>query len=88
MTAETTYYVYVLRNAHGQLYVGSTDDLDRRVQQHQQGETRWTRNRGPWTLALTESFPARADAMRREKKLKCGRANQQLREQLKSTEIP
>jgi putative endonuclease len=82
MTTETSYYVYVLRNPHGQLYIGSTDDLDRRIQQHQQGEARWTRNRGPWTLVSSEVFPSRADAMRRERHLKRGRANQQLREQL------
>ena len=82
MTTETSYYVYVLRNPKGQLYIGSTNDLDRRVQQHQQGETRWTRNRGPWELVLSESFPTRADAMRRERNLKRGRANQQLRERL------
>ena len=82
MTTETPYYVYVLRNAQGQLYIGSTDNLDRRIQQHQQGEARWTRNRGPWTLVSSEIFPTRTDAMRRERQLKRGRANQQLRERL------
>jgi len=82
MTIDTVYYVYVLRNTKGQLYIGSTDDLERRVQQHQQGETRWTRNRGPWTLVFSESFQTRADAMHREKQLKRGRANQQLRKLL------
>ena len=82
MTTDTPYYVYVIRNPHGQLYIGSTDDLDRRIQQHQQGEARWTRHRGPWTLVSSEVFPSRANAMRRERHLKRGRANQQLREQL------
>ena len=82
MTTDATYHVYVLRNSKGQLYIGSTDNLDKRIQQHQQGETRWTRNRGPWEVVLTESFPTRADAMRKEKELKRGRANQQLREQV------
>jgi putative endonuclease len=82
MTTEIPYYVYVLRNPHGQLYVGSTDNLDRRIQQHQQGEARWTRHRGPWTLVSSEVFLSRAEAMRRERHLKRGRANHQLRERL------
>ena len=71
--------VYVLRNQAGQLYVGQTIDLERRLFEHQNGLGRWTRNRGPWEVVLTEQYTTRADAMRRERNLKAGRLNQEIR---------
>jgi putative endonuclease len=47
---EGKYRVYVLRNAAGRRYIGVTDDVDRRLVQHNQGVSRWTRGRGPWNL--------------------------------------
>ncbi len=73
------YYVYVLRNTSGQLYIGFTSDLNRRVRQHQEGEGGWTRSRGPWELVHYEPFADRVEAMRRERKLKRGKINQELR---------
>ena len=73
------YFVYVLRNAEGRLYIGFTSDLDRRVRRHQEGEAGWTRSRGPWTLVYHEAYTDRSEALRRERHLKGGRANQELR---------
>ena len=66
--------VYVLRNPAGQLYIGQTAELARRLAQHQQGEARWTRARGPWELVYLETHASRSEAMRRERELKSGRA--------------
>ena len=71
--------VYVLRNSAGRLYVGQTVDLPRRLAQHESGEARWTRNRGPWELVFQETYSTRSEAMRRERALKSGRPNQELR---------
>ena len=79
---ETPYSVYVLRNSQGRLYVGFTTDLERRVRQHKEGEGGWTRSRGPWELVHFESFATRAEAMQRERNLKRGKTNQELRERL------
>ena len=73
------YFVYVLRNAEGRLYVGVTSDLEKRVRRHQEGEAGWTRSRGPWTLVYHEAYADRSEALRRERNLKGGRANQELR---------
>jgi putative endonuclease len=39
-------WVYMLRGSSGRFYIGSTTDLDRRVQQHQSGHTHTTRRLG------------------------------------------
>ena len=74
------YYVYVLKNLEGRLYIGSTEDLEKRVKRHQDGGVRWTSSHGPWKLAYYETFSTRSEAMRREHILKSGKANQDLRE--------
>jgi putative endonuclease len=75
------YVVYVLRNREGRLYIGQTSDLERRLVEHRAGEGGWTgrANRGPWELVEAEEYGTRAEAMAREKALKSGRLNQELR---------
>jgi putative endonuclease len=81
------YFVYVLQNPEGRLYIGFTANLERRLQQHQEDKAGWTRGRGPWELVLSETFTNRTEAMRRERSLKRGKANHELRKQLaKSSE--
>lgn len=79
------YFVYVLQNPQGRIYIGFTTHLEKRIQQHQQGEVGWTRARGPWKLVLCETFSDRSEAMRRERSLKKGKANQELRKFLSSS---
>ena len=76
------FFVYVIRNSEERLYIGHTDDVDRRVSDHQQGRSRWTRGRGPWELVLREDYATRGEAVRRERALKSGRLNQELRARL------
>ena len=75
----TTYYVYVLRNHEGRVYIGFTENLEERVRQHRENEGGWTRGKGPWELVHQETHSDRADALRRERNLKGGRTNQILR---------
>ncbi|MBA7675904.1 hypothetical protein ES703_84143 [subsurface metagenome] len=76
------YFVYVLQNPERRLYIGFTSDLDRRVRQHQEGKGGWTRSRGPWKLVYYEVFTDRLEAMRRERNLKTGKLNKELRMRL------
>jgi predicted GIY-YIG superfamily endonuclease len=60
-------FVYILRCADGTLYTGWTNDVERRVAQHNAGRgARYTRARRPVTLAYREEVPDRSAAMRRE----------------------
>lgn len=53
----SAWVLYVLRCADGTLYCGITNDLKRRLQQHESGKgARYTKGRGP--LKLLRSWPA------------------------------
>jgi len=76
------YSVYVLQNRDGRLYIGFTTDLDRRIRQHQEDKGGWTHGKGPWRLVHSEIFNDRQEAIRRERNLKRGRINKELRKLL------
>jgi predicted GIY-YIG superfamily endonuclease len=59
--------VYILECADGTLYVGVTNDLERRVAAHAAGKgARYTRGRSPLRVVHVEAAPTRGDAQRRE----------------------
>ena len=66
----TLYRVYVLRNAKGRFYIGISDDIDRRIEQHNRGESCWTKARGPWNLVWKSEGLSLSDARKRENLLK------------------
>lgn len=69
--ASNTWSVYLVRCADGTLYTGISNDVDRRVDLHNQGKgARYTRGRLPVTLVYQESAGARAEATRREAAIK------------------
>ena len=46
----TSYRVYVLQNGERTFYIGITDNVSRRTDQHNRGVSKWTRGKGPWNL--------------------------------------
>jgi putative endonuclease len=66
------FHVYILRSGrNGKLYVGHTDDLQRRLAEHNSGRGgRFTRQQGPWELLYSEPHPDRSAAIMRELFLK------------------
>ena len=65
------YYVYIIRSDRDEsYYVGSTQDIEARLTRHNQGRSRYTRNRGPWVVVYFEEYSRRADAVKREKAIK------------------
>jgi putative endonuclease len=63
--------LYILQSeSTGRFYVGSTNDLTRRLEEHVRGHSLATRSRGPWRLVYQESFPSLAEARRREWEIK------------------
>ncbi len=64
------YCVYVLQNREGKFYIGLTDDLARRVDQHNSGASKWTKGKGPSVLRWQSENLSRSDARRLENALK------------------
>ena len=64
------YFVYVLKLANGNLYVGSTGNLKRRLEEHKTGMSTYTKKHLPIDLSYCEVYRSREDALERERKLK------------------
>jgi len=69
--ASNVAFVYLLRCRDGSLYCGWTVDLDARVRAHREGRgARYTRSRGPVTLAAAWETPDNTTARSLEGKIK------------------
>lgn len=67
------FYVYVLKSVNRKyLYVGLTNNVARRVGQHETGREKTTAPYRPFELVLVEGFPDRSAVREREKYLKSG----------------
>ena len=65
------FYVYVLKSKKdNKLYIGYTNNLKKRIQEHNKGKNFSTAQRGPFSLVYYEAFKSQKDATAREKKLK------------------
>ncbi|MBF0522522.1 MAG: GIY-YIG nuclease family protein [Candidatus Omnitrophica bacterium] len=66
-----TWRVYILETQNGQLYTGITNNLKRRMKEHESGRgARFTRVFGFKELLYTEKHPTRSDALKRESQIK------------------
>lgn len=67
------WYVYVLESQHDKrLYTGVTNDLNRRLQEHQNGHTQTTSRMQKIEIVYYEACINKLDAAAREKQLKTG----------------
>lgn len=67
------YYVYLLRCKDSTLYCGLTNDLQRRIQEHNTGNqksAKYTKIRRPVTLVYSEKHPTIQLAIQREREIK------------------
>ena len=65
-----SFYCYLLRCADGRYYTGHTDDLDRRIAQHQHGGfCDFTSRRRPVSLVWSEWFATRLEALEAERRI-------------------
>ncbi|HEX8387905.1 MAG TPA: GIY-YIG nuclease family protein [Sphingomonas sp.] len=65
------FWVYMLHCRGGKFYVGHTDDLERRMGQHQSGAIPgFTRDHLPVTLVWCQDLPSRYEAIAAERQIK------------------
>ena len=66
-----SFWVYILECADGSYYTGHTDDLDRRIAQHQSGEMPgYTQTRHPVVLRFCQDIATREEALFMERRIK------------------
>lgn len=74
------YFVYILKCADDSLYVGSTNDLEKRVKQHNnlKSGAHYTKIRRPVKLLYSEKFETFNEARKRENEIKSWRREKKL----------
>ncbi|NMC51529.1 GIY-YIG nuclease family protein [Candidatus Kuenenbacteria bacterium] len=65
-----SHVVYVIQCDEGKYYIGSTNDIARRLIQHNTGRSRWTSKYKNWKLVYQENFESKTESIKREKVLK------------------
>ena len=74
------YYVYALKaETRDYIYVGITNDINRRVSEHNKGYNKTTKPYRPFTLIYQEECRSRIEARKREKYFKGGSGRKKLR---------
>jgi predicted GIY-YIG superfamily endonuclease len=66
----SVYWVYVLRNPSHRHYIGVSDDVARRLEQHNTGVSRWAGANGPWLLVWQSDRLTLSEARKLENLLK------------------
>ncbi|MBI4276565.1 GIY-YIG nuclease family protein [Candidatus Uhrbacteria bacterium] len=76
------YYVYVLKSVtYNRLYIGSSENPERRLQEHNAGKTQSTEPFVPYVLIYCEQYLNKRDALRRERQIKdSGKMRKELKE--------
>jgi len=65
------FYTYILVNEKGsKTYVGHTNDLERRLKEHNDGKSIFSRRYKPWRVLYKEAHKTEIEAIKREKYLK------------------
>ena len=64
------YRVYVIQNPAGKFCIGLSDDVERRIEQHNLGVSKWTRGKGPWKVIWQSTDMNLSDARKLELLLK------------------
>ena len=78
------YTTYVMKSKTFDItHIGTTSDVQKRLDTHNNGFYQYTKNRGPWILAYKETFPTRTEAIEREYFFKTGAGKEFLKSKIK-----
>jgi len=67
------YYTYAIKSGkRNYIYIGLTNNPERRIKQHNDNKEKTTRSYSPFKTILIEEHPTRIEARKREKYLKSG----------------
>jgi len=75
------YWVYILKSLKdSKRYIGFTNDLIRRINEHNSGLVKSTKNRKPLILIHTEEYSTKEEAAERERFYKSGKGRELLKQ--------
>ena len=65
------YFVYISKRINfNRYYIGSTEDIKRRLLHHSSGKIKSTKAYKPWEIVYSESYNTRSEAFKKEKQIK------------------
>jgi len=66
-----SYFTYILQSEIDQsFYIGYTANIHNRLEEHNNGKSKYTKRKIPWKLVHLETFELKREAIIREKELK------------------
>jgi len=79
------YYLYIFKSLKdNNLYVGTTNDIEKRLKEHNNGKSKSTKLRRPFQLVHKEIYKTLSEARKREWYLKNHPTGQRLKKKLAS----
>jgi len=74
------YYVYAIKSSkESRIYIGLSLNPERRLIEHNNGDTKSTKGYRPWILIFKKFIGSRIDARKEEKRLKSGYMKEKLK---------
>lgn len=64
------HFVYIIKNPTGKHYIGETENLERRLHEHNKDNGHFTGYNGPWELVISSTCQSKSEAVQLERKLK------------------
>ena len=81
--------MYILRSStSGRYYIGHTDEISRRLTEHNLGMAKYTRREKPWKVVYVENYATRSSAMKRELEIKAKKSKTYIEGLIKLGERP
>jgi len=83
------FYVYIIKSKrNNSVYIGYTEDLRKRLKEHNSKQNKSTKNKAPFELIYYEAYKSKSDAKFREDNLKrFAQAYTQLKKRIKNSLI-
>ncbi len=65
------FFVYIIKSSEGRYYIGSTQNIENRLAQHNNKTFKsWTNRYHDWKVVYSESYNSRKEALIRERQIK------------------
>jgi putative endonuclease len=65
------FFVYILESLKdGSYYKGYTENIEKRVEEHNLGKSKYTSSKTPWKLVYLREYASKTEALKEEKRLK------------------